>query len=241
MAYHTFMTIAEHIEDFRKRLIYILVGMVVGIVICLTIGSELIFYVRQLYTQIMVSEGLEPRLQSLAPSDGFITYIKVSILAGVILASPWSFYHLWQFIATGLYPREKRFIRIAVPMSAFLFISGVFFFIMIVAPLTLRFFIVFNKVLLGIDSVFTFEKYIFFIINMTLIFGFAFQTPTCILFLSKTGVVPLETFSKLRKYILLIVFILAAIITPPDLVSQVALAVPLYLLFEVGILISHFG
>lgn len=236
----TLMSLESHIEEFRKTVIYALFGTTVSVVVCLFFGPRLIACIREPYVSIMISESLEPRLQSLAPSDGFITYVKISVLAGVILASPWIFYHLWQFVAAGLYPAEKRLVNIAAPVSAFLFASGAAFFITIVAPLTLRFFIVFNKKLLGIDSAFTFEKYISFVINMMLVFGFAFQTPTAILFVNKTGIVSLSTLSKSRKYVLLAVFILAAIITPPDFVSQVTLALPLYLLFELGIMLSRF-
>jgi len=116
-----------------------------------------------------------------------------------------------------------------------------FFFLEVVAPFTLKFFIVFNKKLLGAESSFTFQKYVSFITQMILIFGFAFQAPSAILFLNKSGLVSLERLSKLRKYIFLAVFVIAAIITPPDFVSQVSLAVPLYLLFELGILLSQFA
>jgi len=235
-----FMTVGDHIEDFRKRLIYIILGVVISIVICLLYGSKLIYYVREMYASIMISEGLEPRLQSLAPSDGFITYLKITSLAGIALSSPWIFYHLWRFIAAGLYPKEKRLVHFIAPASVILFISGAAFFFMFIAPLTLRFFIRFNKTLLGIDSAFTFEKYISFITNMTLVFGLSFQFPIVIFFLNKTGIVSLETFAKSRRYVLLIVFILAAVLTPgPDVISQVSLAIPLYLLFEIGILFSR--
>jgi sec-independent protein translocase protein TatC len=233
------MSVEDHIEDFRKRVIYILLGTTITVVICLFIGPKLISYMRELYISIMVSEGLEPRLQILAPSDGFITYIKISVFAGVVLAAPWIFYQLWQYIATGLYSKEKRLVNIAAPISAFLFVSGAFFFLKVVAPFTLRFFIVFNKTILGAESSFTFQKYVSFITQMILIFGFAFQTPTAIFFLNKSGLVSLERLSKLRKYIFLAVFIIAAIITPPDFVSQVTLAIPLYLLFELGVLLSQ--
>ena len=233
------MSIEDHIEEFRKRVIYILLGASICVIVCLFIGPKLISYVRELYISIMVSENLEPRLQILAPSDGFITYIKISVFAGVTLAAPWIFYHLWQYMATGLYPSEKRLVNIAAPISAVLFISGAFFFLKVVAPFTLRFFIVFNKTLLGAESSFTFQKYISFITQMILIFGFAFQTPTAIFFLNKAGVVSQKTLSAYRKYVILAVFIIAAIITPPDFVSQITLAIPLYLLFELGILMSH--
>ena len=234
------MSLEDHIDELRRRVIYILLGTIITVIICLFISPKLISYIRELYISIMVSEGLEPRLQILAPSDGFITYIKIAAFAGVVLAAPWIFYHLWQYVATGLYPHEKRLVNIAAPISAFLFVSGAFFFLEVVAPFTLKFFIVFNKKLLGAESSFTFQKYVSFITQMILIFGFAFQTPSAIFFLNKSGMVSLERLARLRKYIFLAVFIIAAIITPPDFVSQVTLAVPLYLLFELGVLLSQF-
>ena len=192
------------------------------------------------YMTVMISQGQEPRLQTLAPADGFISYVKVAILAGVLLSSPWIFYHFWQFVASGLYPKEKKYIYVVVPMSAMLFISGALFFIKVVSPLTLRFFTVFNKEMLGIDSAFTFQNYLSFITNLTLVFGFAFQTPTAIFFLNKMQLVSLSNLRKVRKYVLLAIFIIAAIVTPPDIVSQITLAIPLYLLFELGIILSRF-
>ena len=121
------MSLEDHIEELRKRVIYILLGTSITVIICLFISPKLISYIRKLYISIMVSEGLEPRLQILAPSDGFITYIKIAAFAGVVLSAPWIFYHLWQYIATGLYPKEKRLVNIAAPISALLFVSGVFF------------------------------------------------------------------------------------------------------------------
>jgi sec-independent protein translocase protein TatC len=235
----TYMTLGGHIEDFRRRLIYILLGIAVGVIVCLFFGNKLISLATKPYVSVMMSQGLEPRLQTLAPSDGFVTYVKISALAGLTLASPWVFYHLWRFIATGLYASERRLVNFAVPMSALLFVSGVAFFIVVVAPITLRFFIIFNRNMLGIDSAFTFEKYVYFITNMMLVFGFAFQTPTAIFFLNKIGVASLEKLAGSRKYVLLAVFIIAAIVTPPDVISQVTLAVPLYMLFELGILLSY--
>jgi sec-independent protein translocase protein TatC len=116
----------------------------------------------------MAEQGLEARLQTLAPSDGFIAYVKMSVLSGIVVACPWIFFHLWQFFAAGPYQHERRFVIFAALSSAFLFISGIVFFIFVIAPNTLRFFIVFNKKLLNVGSVFTFEKHLSFIASMML-------------------------------------------------------------------------
>lgn len=179
-----------------------------------------------------------PRLQSLAPADGLTSYIKIALIAGLILSSPWVFYQIWMFIAAGLYPHEKKYVQTAIPFSTVLFVSGALFFLLYVAPWTLKFFIVFNKGALGINSNFTFTDYISFITMLMLVFGVAFQTPIAIFILTKTGLVTIQALGKSRKFVILIIFIVAAIVTPPDVVSQVTLAIPLYALFELGILLS---
>jgi sec-independent protein translocase protein TatC len=143
------------------------------------------------------------------------------------------------FVAAGLYSNEKRYVYLAAPFSAVLFIAGAVFFVFLVAPLTLNFLVKFNEKMLGVSSRFTFQHYISFITHLMLVFGIAFQTPTAIFFLNKVGLVSLKALRSSRKYVLLVVFVVAAMVTPPDIISQVTLAVPLYLLFELGIILCY--
>jgi sec-independent protein translocase protein TatC len=168
--------------------------------------------------------------------------MEISMIAAVVIASPWIFYQLWLFIAAGLYPHEKRYVYLAVPFSTILFVTGALFFVFIIAPLTLRFLVHFNKSVLGVTSNFTFKNYVSFVATMMLVFGLAFQTPIAIFFLNKTGLVSVEALCKSRKYVVLGVVIVAAAATPgSDLVSLFALSIPMYLLFELGILLSYFA
>ena len=178
-------------------------------------------------------------LQVIAVAAGFISYIKIALLAGLLLSSPWVFYQLWMFVAAGLYPHEKRYVNIAAPFSAVLFVTGALFFLIVVAPLTLKFLVSFNRRILDVNSQFTFQHYISFVSHLMLVFGLAFQTPTAIFFLNRTGLVSIAALNKSRKFVVLAIFIVAAMATPPDVISQVTLAVPLYLLFELGILLSY--
>ncbi|MBN2589517.1 MAG: twin-arginine translocase subunit TatC [Sedimentisphaerales bacterium] len=182
--------------------------------------------------------ALAPRLQSLAPADGITSYIKIALISGLILSSPWIFYQLWMFIAAGLYQHERKYVQTAVPFSTILFVAGSLFFLLVVAPWTLKFFIKFNKAALGVNSNFTFTDYISFITMLMLVFGAAFQTPIAIFILTKTGLVSIQTLCKSRKMVLLVIFVIAAIVTPPDVVSQITLALPIYALYELGILLS---
>lgn len=227
----------DHFEELRKRLIFAIIGLMVCTIIGFCFGPRIITFIEKPYTSIM---GSEARLQTLAPSDGIISYVGISLMAGLLISSPWISYHLWLFVSVGLYPHEKKYVCYAAPFSAALFLTGALFFITIIAPLTLKFLVKFNQNMLGINSQFTFKNYISFVTKLMFVFGVAFQTPAAIFFLNKVGIVSIKTLSRSRKYILLVIFVLAAIFTPPDVVSQITLALPLYLLFELGIVISYF-
>lgn len=189
------------------------------------------------------SEGLQSlprfaRLQTLAPAEAFSAYMKVSFIAGLILTCPWVFYQLWMFVAAGLYEHERRYVRTAVPFSAGLFIVGALFFLFVVAPISLRFFLIFAD-LMDVASNWTLQKYISFVTVLMLVFGLAFQTPIAIFILNRTGLVSLEMLTRARKYVFLTVFIIAAVVTPPDVISQILLGFPLYALYELGILLAY--
>jgi len=231
------MSLGDHLEELRMRLLYALAGVVLFAIIGFFLGRRIIALLEGPYVDAM---GEEARLIALGPADGFISYVKISLVTGLILSSPWVFYHLWMFIAAGLYPREKRYVYIAAPFSAALFVAGALFFIIVVGPLTLGFLVKINN-FLSLSSQFSFRIYIAFMTHLMLVFGIAFQTPTAIFFLNRTGLVSLEALSRSRKYVVLLIVIVAAMATPPDVVSQIALAVPLYLLFELGILLSYFA
>lgn len=179
------------------------------------------------------------RLQTLAPADAFIAYMKIALISGLILSSPWVFYQFWMFVAAGLYAHERRYVRATVPFSAALFVGGALFFLFVVAPLSLAFFLKFGD-FINVDPNWTFQKYVSFVTLLMLIFGIAFQTPIAIFILNRTGLVSLESLRASRKYVLVGIVIVAAIATPgPDVISQVALAIPLYGLFELGIILCY--
>jgi len=229
------MSLADHLEELRKRLILALLGLTVGLAICMFFGKFIVDFITQPYIQ-HTSQTAD--LQVLSPAEGFMTYIKVCLLSGIILTSPWVFYQMWQFVAAGLYKNERRYVYVITPCSAILFIAGCIFCLKIAGPVTLEFFIKFNANVLNVTSRFTFRNYINFIVGLTLIFGLGFQTPLAVLFLNKLGIISVDRLKKSRKYVLLIVFIIAAILTPPGPIIQIMLALPLYILFEIGILLS---
>jgi sec-independent protein translocase protein TatC len=217
------------------RLFLAIAGLVAGTIICL-----IPFFFNYIRTFIYYPhDKVMPELSLivLAPADPFIVYMKIALISGLIISSPWVFYQLWMFIAAGLYPHERRYVHMAVPFSAGLFIIGSLFFLYLVAPLSLKFFLSFGQ-FIDVTPSWTLQKYISFITMLMLIFGIGFQTPIAIYFLNRTGLVSIKALKKSRKYVLLLIVILAAIVTPPDVISQITLAIPLYALFEVGILLS---
>jgi len=230
------MSLGDHLEELRLRLLLALGGLAVGTVICLFFGSKIIAFIQRPYNDLMPDHPLS----ALAPPDAFIGYMKISLISGLILSSPWVFYQLWMFVAAGLYHNEKRYVRMAVPFCVSLFVAGALFFLYVVAPISLAFFLKFGNII-NVAPNWTFQKYVSFITMLTLVFGIGFQTPIAIFILNKTGLVSLAALRRSRKFVLLGVFVVAATATPPDVVSQIALAVPLYLLFELGVLLSYFA
>lgn len=226
------MSLEDHLEELRRRLIYALAGLVVGTIICMMFGTFLVRYLQRPYDELIP----ERPLVVLAPADAFIGYMKVSLISGLVLSCPWVFYQLWMFISAGLYVHEKRYVRVAIPFSAVLFIAGALFFFYVVAPISLRFFLKFGDII-NVKPSWTFQKYISFITILTLVFGLGFQTPLAIFILQRTGIVSQAALRRARKYVFLSTFVIAAIATPPDVISQVTLALPLYLLYELGIVL----
>jgi sec-independent protein translocase protein TatC len=229
------MSLGDHLEELRMRILLALGGLAVGVVVSLFFGKWIIAFIQRPYVEAL---GEDAHLQTLAPTQGFVSYVKIATISGLILTSPWVFYHLWMFVAAGLYRQERRYVRISVPFSAALFVAGALFFIFVVAELGLRFLVAVDK-WLGLESNWTFPLYVSFITSLMLVFGIAFQTPLAIFLLTKTGLVSIEALKRSRKYVLLVIVIVSAMATPPDVYSQIALAIPLYLLYELGILLSY--
>ena len=234
------MSLGDHLDELRGRLIFAIAGLLVGAVICLCFGKYLFKVIVTPYTSAMEKANLDPRFLVIQPSDQFMVYLKTCLVFGVLVSAPWIFYHAWSFVSSGLYKREKKFIHTVVPISAILFITGSLFFILIVAPMAMLFFVNFK---IGIDFVqsgmWSLQSYINFILSLTLIFGLAFQMPIGIVFAEKVGLVKISALVSSRKFVILGLVVIAAIATPPDVISQIALAVPLYVLYEASILVCR--
>ncbi|MGO9462904.1 MAG: twin-arginine translocase subunit TatC [Isosphaeraceae bacterium] len=180
-------------------------------------------------------------LVSLAPLETAMIFFMVCLVAGLVLASPWVFYQIWAFIAAGLYRHERRYVTKYLPYSLGLFLSGVFLCFFFVLPITLRFLLQFN-VWLGVAPTLRLSDWMGFATILPLVFGVAFQTPLVMLFLERIHIFTVEDFRAKRKIAILIMTIAAALLTPgQDPFSMLLLAVPMILLYELGILLVGRG
>lgn len=232
------MSVGGHLDELRKRLIYIIVASVVSTMGCLYFAPHIIAFLKRPYVSVMTRLGLEPNLAVLDVAAGLANYIKVAFFAGIVIAFPFIFYHVWAFISVGLYRREKHYARLAVPFCTLLFAGGALFFVLVVAERVLYFLLALT-VWLGMVPIITFENFLSFMLRMMVVFALAFQSPLVILILVAMGVVTTKTLNRYRRHVIVAILILAALFTPPDPVSQLALAVPMWLLYELGLILAY--
>lgn len=231
------MSLGDHLEELRTRLILALAGLGAGLIISAFFGNDFLGLLLKPYEAAFRDAGLEPHIQGITVAGPFMIYMKVVIVLAALITSPWLFYQLWAFIASGLYKNERQFVYKIVPFSAFLFITGTLFFIFVIAPMTMKFFITFNLDINYYEYNPVLSDYVDTILILALIFGLAFQMPLIIVFAERLGLVSLESLRMYRKYVLLGVFVVAAMVTPSaDMITQTALAIPLYILYEGSVL-----
>ena len=231
------MSLGDHLEELRMRLILALLGLGASMVACLFFGKYFLVLLTKPYFAVQKDANLPAMLQAITLSENFMVYMKVALIFGVIFSSPWIFYQLWKFVSAGLYSNEKKFIHIVSPICAILFSSGAMFFLLVIAPLMIRFFIGFDIGIKNVQTNVTVSSYVSFMLLMMLVFGVCFQLPIAIVAANKIGIVSAAHLRQARKYVILGIFIVAAIVTPSaDMISQVALAVPMYILYELGVL-----
>ena len=228
------LPISEHLEELRSRIINSIIVVVVLFFISWFFKLRILDIIKKPHSITMETLGLSQSLQVLSYQEGFYAYIKLCLMTAVFLAYPVILYQIWKFVEAGLYKKERRYVRIFAPISFIAFIIGVLFGYFFLIPFGLQFLI---KVLGGeIQPIITMSQYISLVTMLTLALGVVFQLPLIMLFVSRIGMLKAEDFIKWRMYAILIIFILAAVITPPDPFTQVMTALPMIILYEIGIL-----
>lgn len=223
-----------HLIELRDRLLRCVVAMVL-VFICL------FPWARDLYTILA-----EPLLASL-PAGGqliatevtapFFVPIKVTMMAAFVIALPYLLYQVWAFVAPGLYSHEKRLVIPLIVTSTLLFLCGMAFAYFLVFPVVFHFII--SVAPAGVAVMTDIGKYLDFVLTLFLAFGVTFEVPVAVVILVRMGIVNIEKLKEIRAYVVVGAFVIGAIFTPPDVVSQIMLAVPLWILYEVGIIVAQ--
>jgi len=227
------MTFLEHLEEFRWRLIYSFLGIVVATIISWIFIDYLINVIL-----LKPAEDSGIVLQNLKPFGQVYVYLEVAIIAGIVLSIPNIFYQFWKFIVPALKENERKYISVIVIFSSICFIIGIAFAYFVILPFTLSFAANFGSQ--EISNQFALNEYLSVILSVMLGAGVVFELPMVTYFLTKIGILTPMFMSKYRKYALIIILIISAFLTPADVVSQIILAIPLAFLYEISILISKF-
>ena len=233
---HTQMTFVEHLDELRKRIFLALIGQALAMIFTLSFGKWILGLLKQPYFAAMAGTGNDSTFLGIHASVGVLIYMKVAMISGLVLASPWICYQLWKFVGAGLYPRERKYITRTLPFSAALFITGAMFYLFVVAKFMLSFLIHFND-WLDIETKVTLENHINMMVTMMLVFGLGFQLPVAVAILGRVGLVTVQTLNTYRRYVIVALFIFAALATSPSPVDQVMLAIPMWGLYELGVML----
>jgi sec-independent protein translocase protein TatC len=227
------LPLTAHLQELRKRLILSFIAVGAGFLLCYTFSQFLFDILAAPLLKVMPSGG---SLIFTSVAEAFFTYMKVAFIAGLILASPFVLYQIWAFVAPGLYQKEKKYVVPFVLGGSLFFALGVLFGYFIAIPVGFKF-------LLGYATDFikpmpSMKEYLSFSIKFLLAFGLVFEFPVVLVLLSRIGVTDAKTLARQRKYAILLIFIFAAVMTPPDIISQVLMALPLMGLYELSIILS---
>lgn len=227
----------EHLVELKKRLKYILIVVLILFLVGWSQGKTIINFIQ---TPILNAMPENSGLTMLKITEMFLVEVKVSLISAVIVAMPFILYQLWLFIAPGLYMHERKYLYGFVISATFLFLLGASFAYFVVFPFGFKFLLSYAAANgYNITANISMESYISFFMQIILVFGVVFELPAVIFLLAKIGIVNDEFLTKYRRYSIVIIFILAAVLTPPDVISQIAMALPLILLYELSIIIAR--
>jgi sec-independent protein translocase protein TatC len=239
----------EHLAELRTRLIRSVLAFLAGMVVCFTVATPVFNFLTAPLCEVLASRGQDCDLIFISPQEGFFVAIKISLLGGFILAFPFISYQLWRFVAPGLYRSEKGAFLPFLVASPFMFFAGAAFAFYVVTPLAYDFFLGFQQfgqegeavvdqqVQQGLSVVFqgSAQEYLNLTIKFIVAFGLCFQLPVLLTLMGKAGLVSSQGLGDVRKYAVVGILVLAALVTPPDVITQVILFVVVYGLYEVSI------
>jgi sec-independent protein translocase protein TatC len=227
-------TLISHLLELRNRIVRALIAVIIVFIPCAFYANKLYEFVADPIREKLTARGGE--LVSTTVVGPFMAPFKLSFFIALFLAIPYVLWQVWAFVAPGLYKHEKRFALPLIVSSIVLFYVGVAFAYLFVFPVMFEFFV--NTTPEGVKSMPDISNYLDFVLMMSLAFGVAFEVPIAVVLLVLTGIVSVDKLKKSRGFVLIGVFVIAAFLTPPDAVSQSIMAVPMYLLYEGGMLMA---
>ncbi|RMD91825.1 MAG: twin-arginine translocase subunit TatC [Calditrichaeota bacterium] len=232
------MPFLDHLEELRWRLIKSIVAVIACAIIAYFFSDQILNFLIFPYNDAarQLEKDQVQRLIFLSPTGGFMIHIKVSIFVGIIVAFPIVFYQLWKFVVPGLLERERKYVPIIVLFSTLCFLIGASFCYFVVLKYGLRFLLSFETS--SLVATISVNEYLQFVTMLILVFGLIFELPMLSFFLTKLGLLTPAFLRHYRRYGIVIMVILAAVITPPDVFTQLLLAGPLILLYEISIIVS---
>jgi sec-independent protein translocase protein TatC len=228
-------TFISHLVELRDRLVKAVIGVAIVCIALLAWPGPAQIY-DYLAAPMLASLPVGAKMIATGVSAPFLVPMKVTLVLALILSLPWVFYQAWAFVAPGLYAHEKRLVLPLVFSSSLLFIAGVAFCYFFVFGRVFHFIANFAPASIAVMP--DIENYLDFVISMCLAFGATFEVPVVVVILVRMGIVSVDKLKSFRPYIIVGAFVIAAIVTPPDVVSQLALAIPMWLLFELGLLLA---
>ncbi|WP_051412033.1 twin-arginine translocase subunit TatC [Halonatronum saccharophilum] len=222
------MNLVGHLTELRRRVLISLIS---------TALLAIVGYMRATEIIEVLASLTEGELIYLTPTEAFFTEIKIAFIVGLLLALPIILYQFWAFVIPALKGEEKKYIKVLVPLSYIFFILGVAFAYFIVLPFGVRFFLGFSND--SLKAMFSLSNYISFIISLLIPFGLVFELPLLVILLVKLKLITHRFLTKNRRYVIVLIFIFGVLLTPPDIVSQTMIALPLIFLYEVSIIIAR--
>jgi sec-independent protein translocase protein TatC len=229
------LPVTDHLEELRNRLIKCIAAVIAGFLISFSFSKQLFDLLTYPLVQAMPPGG---HLIYTSLQEAFVTYMKVAFFAGLVLSIPVILYQIWKFVVPGLYEKERSHVVPFMVMACVFFCLGASFAFFVAFPFAFKFFLSFtNERIQALPSM---KEYLSLCMSLIIAFGITFELPVFMFFLAKMGIVNHTKLKKFRKYAFLIISCAAAFLTPPDMLSMVLLIVPLYLLYELSIVVVYF-
>lgn len=225
------MSLLEHIAELRKRLLIVALAFVVFFIAGFFLAKPIIVYLQE------TDEAKQLTLNAFNLTDPLYVFMQFAFIIGIVLTSPVILYQLWAFVSPGLYEKERKVTLSYIPVSILLFLAGLSFSYYILFPFVVDFMKRISQDL-NVNQVIGINEYFHFLLQLTIPFGLLFQMPVILMFLTRLGIVTPMFLAKIRKYAYFTLLVIAALITPPELLSHMMVTVPLLILCEISILIS---